>query len=99
MATQQQEKQPADRQKQEREELEASIGKNVMRVVGQPANLHRLQVRQLWDDHYRVNVFVGVDASCATVAHSYFVVADGDGAIIASTPHLTKRYEPAKDRS
>jgi hypothetical protein len=99
MPTQPQEKQPADRQRQEREELEASIANNVMRVVGQPGNLHRVQVRQLWGDHYRVNVFVGVDAACAKVAHSYFLVADGDGAIIASTPQITRRYELVTDRS
>jgi hypothetical protein len=51
-----------------------------------------VQVRQLWEDHYRVNILVGVDAASAKVAHSYFLVADGNGNILASTPQLKKRY-------
>jgi hypothetical protein len=48
----------------------------------------------LWEDHYRVNVFVGVDAASAKVANSYFLVADIDGNILTSTPKITRQYEP-----
>jgi len=41
--------------------------------------LHKVQVRRLWDDHYRVNVLIGEDAASAKIANSYFVEADGDG--------------------
>jgi hypothetical protein len=51
-----------------------------------------VQVRSLWGDHYRVNVFVGPDPAMAKVAHSYFLVADGDGNILASTPTITRQY-------
>jgi hypothetical protein len=49
-------------------------------------------VQRLWEDHYRVNVLVGVDAASAKVAHSYFLVADPNGTIIASTPKIRREY-------
>ena len=45
-----------------------------------------MQVRLLWEDHYRVNILVGLDAASAKVAHSYLVTADSDGNIVAATP-------------
>jgi hypothetical protein len=72
--------------------LKALMGEQVMRALGQPGSLYQVQVRPLWEDHYRVNVFVGVDAASAKVAHSYFLVADSDGKIVASTPKITKTY-------
>jgi hypothetical protein len=87
-----QEKQHKAQEKQERQQLNAVIGKHVLHTLGQPGDLHRVQVRPLWDDHYRVNVLVGQDASSAKVAHSYFLVAGSDGSIIASTPKITKHY-------
>jgi hypothetical protein len=93
MATKQQdkEKQPTDREKHERQ-LNALLGKHVINALGQPGNLFSLQVRELWKDHYRVNVMVGVDAGSVKVAHSFFLVADDDGNVIASTPLITKHY-------
>ena len=52
-------------------------------------------VYPLWDDHYRVNVLVGPDAATAAVAHSFFVVVDGAGAVVRSTPAITRRYGAA----
>ena len=82
-----------------RETLNALIGQQVMHTLGEPDGLHRVQVRPLWENHYRVNVFVGVDAASTQVAHSYFLVADGDGNIIASTPTITRQYEPVAEGS
>ena len=48
--------------------------------------------RKLWNDRYRVNVFVGPVPSSAIVAHSFFLVTDGEGNIIAANPKITKRY-------
>jgi hypothetical protein len=76
----------------EREQLKAIIGKHVIHALGQPSNLHRVQVRPLWGDHFRVNVLVGEDAASAKVAHSYFLVADSDGNISAATPKITREY-------
>jgi hypothetical protein len=72
--------------------LNALMGEQVMYALGEPGGLYQVQVRPLWEDHYRVNVFVGVDAASAKVAHSYFLVADRDGKIVASTPKITKTY-------
>src|SRR5437764_10651886 len=38
------------------------VRNNLIRTLGQPGDLLRVQVRLLWDDFYRANVFVG-DAS------------------------------------
>jgi hypothetical protein len=92
MSTQQQEKQPANHDKQTREQLSALIRNQVMHTLGQPANLQSVQVRQLWGDHYRVNVFAGVDSASAKVIHSYFLVADSDGNIVEVTPKITRQY-------
>jgi len=89
---QQQDKQDTDQEKQERQQLKAVIGKHVIHSLGQPGDLHRVQVRPLWEDHYRVNVLVGLDAASAKVAHSYFLVADGKGNIIESTPKIIRQY-------
>jgi hypothetical protein len=92
MPTAQQREQHNDAEQHKRETLNALIGAQVIRTLGEPNGLHTVQVRRLWEDHYRVNVFVGVDATTAKVAHSYFLVADGDGNVIASTPEITRRY-------
>jgi hypothetical protein len=76
---------------QEQERLDALIGSRVLSALGQPGDLHAVQVRRLWDNRYRVNVFTGVDATSAGVANSYFIVAD-DGNITAATPALARQY-------
>jgi len=87
-----QESKPKDQDKQARQQRKAVIVKHVMDTLGQPQDLHRVQVRYLWEDHYRVNVFVGVDAASAKVGHSYFLEADRDGNIVACTPKIAKHY-------
>jgi hypothetical protein len=92
MATKQQEKQPADAEKQERPQVSALIGKHVLHTLGQPGNLIRVQVRTLWGDYFRVNILVGPDAASVKIAHSYFLSADADGNILTSTPKIVKKY-------
>ncbi len=89
---QQQENEHKVQEKQARQQRKAVIGKHVINTLGQPDNLHRVQVKHLWEDHYRVNVLVGVDAASAKVANSYFLAVDSDGNILASTPKITKQY-------
>jgi len=81
-----------DMEQHKRETLSTLIGEQVIHTLGEPNDLHRVQVRRLWKDHYRVNIFVGADAVSATVAHSFFLVADGDGNIKTSTPKITREY-------
>jgi hypothetical protein len=68
------------------------IGEQVLHVLGTPDNLFSVQVRMLWENRYRVNVFVGPDAASAWVANSYFLVIGSDGNIMTSTPEITKQY-------
>ena len=72
--------------------LSGLIGGRVLGLLGEPAGLHRVQVRALWEGHYRVNVLVGGNAASATVAHSYFLEADGEGNVVTATPALARRY-------
>ena len=92
MSMQHQDNQHRDQEKQSRQQRKSVIGKQVIHTLGQPGQLHGVQVRHLWEDHYRVNILVGLDAASAKVAHSYFLVADNDGNIVASTPKITRQY-------
>jgi hypothetical protein len=98
MTTKQQDKQPTAAVKQDHQEQAAAIGTRVLRALGQPPGLHQVQVRHLWTDHYRVNIFVGAEAGSAKVAHSYFLAADGEGNITACNPKITKQYGGAPEQ-
>jgi hypothetical protein len=76
----------------------ALIGMNVLDGVGKPSDLLQVQVRPLWDRRYRVNIFVGPDVASARVANSYFLEADEDGTVIASTPTITRQYHPPVEK-
>jgi peptidylprolyl isomerase len=76
-------------------DLTALIRAQVIRRLGEPEQLLKVQVRPLWDNRYRVNVLVGPDAASARVAHGYFVTVDPAGAIVASHPEIRRRYAGA----
>ena len=76
----------------ERETLSDLIREQVIHALGKPMDLRSVQVRKVWDDHYRVNVIVGVNAGSVRVANSYFLVIDSDGSLITATPKITKQY-------
>ena len=77
-----------------RKTLEELIGGQVVHTLGSPDDLLMVHVRPLWKDRYRVNVFVGKDATSARVANSYFLVVDDDGNIVTSSPKIAKLYSP-----
>ena len=79
MRSSQQREQRQDMEQHKRETLNTLIGEQVIHTLGAPNGPHKVQVQPLWKDHYRVNIFVGPDAVSTTVAHSFFLVADGDG--------------------
>jgi hypothetical protein len=70
----------------------ALIGKEVLSILGQPRDFQRVQVRQLWDDRFRANIYIGNDAVSATVADSFFLIVDQQGAILLSAPPIKRRY-------
>jgi len=79
-------------QAEHRRTLEVAVRDGVIRHLGRPAGLRNVQVRQVYGDKYRVNVFVGADPGTVRVAHSYFVAADSSGKILGSTPAITRHY-------
>jgi hypothetical protein len=79
-------------ERDERETLSNLIREQVIHALGKPMDLRSVQVRKVWDDHYRVNVIVGESAGSVRVANSYFLVVDSDGRLIGSTPKITQLY-------
>ncbi len=92
MPAKQQENAASERAEQQPQELAAAIGRRVLQALGQPGDLLHVQVRPLWEGHYRANVFLGTGTASSRVAHSFFLVADGEGNILASTPEILKQY-------
>jgi hypothetical protein len=72
--------------------LEVVVRDNVLFDLGEPEGPHRVQVKWVWGNNYRVNVMVGPDAASLKVAHSYFLQADENGKILASTPPIARMY-------
>lgn len=70
----------------------ALIRQHVLEALGEPGDLLQVQIKDLWDNCYRVNILVGLDIVSARVAHSYFLMADEAGKILASTPTISKVY-------
>jgi hypothetical protein len=68
--------------------LTDAVREHVLRALGGSAARLRVRVRRLWDNHFRVNVYAGLDGPEATIAHSYFVVTDGSGVVLTSTPAI-----------
>ena len=68
------------------------IREQVIHALGTPKDLLKVQIRKVWDDHYRVNVLVGASSGSVRVANSFFVVTDSSGSLIAATPQIAKLY-------
>jgi hypothetical protein len=79
---------PQELRRQERAACKKRIGERVIKALGHSDHFRTVQVRSLWGQHYRVNVFIGADAASAKIAHSYFVEVDLEGNIIESTPKI-----------
>jgi hypothetical protein len=84
--------QPDDVGSHRREALSARVGEQVLHALGEPGDLLKVQARPLWEGSYRVNVFTGANAACARIAHSYFVVTDGEGNVLQASPAITRCY-------
>ena len=69
-----------------------AIVRSVLDALGRPGDFLRATVRAIGGDNYRVNVFTGADVSSARIAHSFFVEADRNGIVTASTPSIVKHY-------
>jgi hypothetical protein len=76
----------------------AAIRAHVLATLGRPAHLREVQVRLLWEGHYRVNVVVGATAADARVSHSYFLTIDEKGKPIRFIPPLIADSIPGSIR-
>jgi hypothetical protein len=92
MPATQQPEQRNDLKRHGRDTLNSLIGEQVILALGEPRDLLKVQIRPLWENYYRANVFTGKDAGSAQIADSYFLTADCDGNIIASAPEIAKKY-------
>jgi hypothetical protein len=92
MTKQLQDAQDKDNEGRAQKVVEDLIGAQVIQNLGKPGGFREVQVRHLWENRFRVNLLVGGDAISARFAHSYFLVIDDDGLILASTPEITRQY-------
>jgi len=92
MATAEQREQHNRNEQDKQDNLAALLGEQVLHALGEPPDLLQVQVRKLWQGHYRVNVLIGVNIAASRVGHSYFVEADGEGNIATVTPKIAKTY-------
>ncbi|QDU63005.1 hypothetical protein Pan216_38790 [Planctomycetes bacterium Pan216] len=73
---------------------EAQVRTRVLDQLGTPRDLHRVDVRRLWDDHYRVNVYRALEAGPLfdklAITDSFHVVVTGSD--IHSEPLIQRRY-------
>ena len=92
MPTAEQGKEQAEQAKQMRERRSGVIVGQLLQALGRPITPYLVQVRHLWDNHYRANLFFVTDVVSTRIAHSFFVVADEDGNIVTSTPDITRKY-------
>ena len=66
------------------------ICEKVLSALGEPPDLLRVQVKPLWGNYYRANIFVGKGFT-ARMAHSFFLNVD-DGQIVSSAPPIQRLY-------
>src|SRR3954469_17009804 len=66
----------------------ALVAAAVVRALGTPAGLLKVQARPLWGDRYRVNVYSGESNASASLVGSYFILAGTNGEVIDSDPPI-----------
>lgn len=74
------------------ERLAVRIRQHVLQTLGKPPGWHVVQVRPLWDGHFRVNVLIGQSIADSKIGHSFFVQTDDAGDVLDSNPKMIKRY-------
>lgn len=71
------------------------IVKEVLRQLGRPQNLVRIEAKRTWGNHYRVNLYCAKETDQAvrpvSITDSYFVTITEDGMV--SEPPIIRKYE------
>jgi hypothetical protein len=68
------------------------IGDQILHALGRPPSLCGVQVRALWGNKYRVNVYAGDSIVSAKITDSFFVATGSQGRIVETTPAVTRQY-------
>jgi hypothetical protein len=82
-----------DMSRQRRDMLSDRIRKQIVRSLGSPVDLLKMQVQPIGEGRYRVNVFVGKDYSSGRIADSFFLTTDEEGKILTSSPEIVRVYD------
>ena len=85
-------KQQAAPAKRTHEQRSGVIIGQLLQALGRPTALYRVEVRHLWENHFRANVFIGDTVTSTRIAHSFFLNADEEGNIVASLPDISRKY-------
>src|SRR6185369_3312750 len=72
--------------------LDAVINEQVLHALGRPPDMVGVQIRKVWQGHYRVNVLLGRDAASVHVGHSYYLTVSDDGGILSARPSIDRVY-------
>lgn len=75
------------------ETMKSLLREQLLHALGEPTDLLRVQIRPLWGVRYRANVFTGAGIDVARISYSFFLITDGDGNIVQSTPKLERRHD------
>ena len=75
-----------------RESQKALIRGQVVRSLGTPSDMLKVQVHPVGNANFRVNVVVGKNVASARIADSFFLTADGQGNIVTSSPKIVRLY-------
>lgn len=72
------------------------IAKRIFEQLGTPKDLVRLDIKHLWDNHFRVNVLRKLETGhlferAAGITDSFFVTLAGDD--IVSQPGIARKYK------
>lgn len=71
------------------------IVKEVLRQVGRPESMIRIDAKRTWGNHYRVNLYcskdTGTSVRTVSITDSFFVTMTENGMV--SEPPITRKYE------
>lgn len=73
-------------------QFEAVVTRQIIRDLGAPPRLQHIDVKRLWESHYRVNFWCD-DAGVPRLAHSYFAEVSLSGSIVRVDPAIERIYK------
>lgn len=76
----------------------AIFEQNILEELGTPPGFLQIDAKPLWDNRYRVNIWVEYEDKIYQVVRkqisdSFFVVTSDGGEIIRSSPEIKRKYD------